>query len=167
MNSAGPSQKCLAMVPLRRLRSSDVIDMLADLFIEHSPPEHIRSDNDPEFVANLVRGGWAGSVSPPYRARKPVGERLYREFQRSPALKCTILTVLRRFAPSPAGGTNITSGHAPQQPRISTTGRGNNQGASLATRLGYARLPHELASQANIILTLVPLSKLPRPSLAT
>ena len=35
----------LAMVPLRRFRSNDVIDVLADLFIDHGTPEHIRSDN--------------------------------------------------------------------------------------------------------------------------
>ena len=49
------SRECLAMVPLRRFRSNDVIDVLADLFIEHGPPEHIRSDNGPEFVAHAVR----------------------------------------------------------------------------------------------------------------
>src|SRR3546814_3521982 len=49
------SRECLAMVPLRRFRSNDVIDVLADLFIEHGSPEHIRSDNGPEFVANAVR----------------------------------------------------------------------------------------------------------------
>jgi putative transposase len=39
------SRKCLAMVPLRRFQSNDVIDVLANLFIEHGPPEHIGSDN--------------------------------------------------------------------------------------------------------------------------
>jgi transposase-like protein len=34
------SRECLAMAPLRRFRSNDVIDVLADLFIEHGPPEH-------------------------------------------------------------------------------------------------------------------------------
>lgn len=55
------SRECLAMVPLRRFRSNDVIDVLADLFIEHGPPEHIRSDNGPEFVANAVRE-WLGRL---------------------------------------------------------------------------------------------------------
>ena len=54
----------LAMVPLRRFRSNHVIDVLADLFIEHGPPEHIRSDNGPESVANAVWEWLAGSVSP-------------------------------------------------------------------------------------------------------
>ena len=30
--------------------------MLADLFLEYGVPEHIRSDNGPEFVAKAVRG---------------------------------------------------------------------------------------------------------------
>lgn len=55
------SRECLAMVPLRRFRSNDVIDVLADLFIEHGPPGHIRSDNGPEFVANAVRE-WLGRL---------------------------------------------------------------------------------------------------------
>jgi Transposase and inactivated derivatives len=55
------SRECLAMVPLRRFRSNDVIDVLTDLFIEHGPPEHIRSDNDPEFVAHAVRD-WLGRL---------------------------------------------------------------------------------------------------------
>ncbi|MFC3216009.1 IS3 family transposase [Novosphingobium panipatense] len=55
------SRECLAMVPLRRFRSNDVIDVLADLFIEHGPPEYIRSDNGPEFVAHAVRE-WLGRL---------------------------------------------------------------------------------------------------------
>lgn len=55
------SRECLAMVPLRRFRSTDVIDVLADLVIEHGPPQHIRSDNGPEFVANVVRD-WLGRL---------------------------------------------------------------------------------------------------------
>ncbi|MEH3123701.1 MAG: IS3 family transposase [Sphingomonas phyllosphaerae] len=55
------SRECLAMVPLRRFRSNDVIDVLADLFIEHGPPQHIRSDSGPEFVAHAVQG-WLGRL---------------------------------------------------------------------------------------------------------
>jgi hypothetical protein len=35
--------------------------VLADLFIEHGPPQHIRSDNGPEFVAHAVRD-WLGRL---------------------------------------------------------------------------------------------------------
>jgi transposase InsO family protein len=34
---------------------------LTDLFIEHGPPQHIRSDNGPEFAAKAVRY-WLGRV---------------------------------------------------------------------------------------------------------
>lgn len=50
------TKECLASYVARRIRSQDVILNLADLFIEHGIPEHIRSDNGPEFIArNLVK----------------------------------------------------------------------------------------------------------------
>jgi transposase InsO family protein len=39
----------------RKLGSIDVIDALTDLFILRGPPQFIRSDNGPEFVAKPVR----------------------------------------------------------------------------------------------------------------
>ena len=45
----------------RRLKSIDVINVLSDLFILRGVPEHIRSDNGPEFVAKAVQA-WIGSV---------------------------------------------------------------------------------------------------------
>jgi len=39
----------------RSINSQDVIDELFNLFIFHSIPEHIRSDNGPEFTAKAVR----------------------------------------------------------------------------------------------------------------
>ena len=53
------SRECLAMVPQRRFRSDDVLAVLADVFVEHGPPEHIRSDNGPAFAARAVRD-WLG-----------------------------------------------------------------------------------------------------------
>ena len=49
------TRRCLAIVVARRLRSDDVLQCLTDLFVEHGPPEHIRSDNGPEFAAKAVR----------------------------------------------------------------------------------------------------------------
>ena len=50
------SKECLATIAKRRLNAQDVILTLADLFIKHGLPKHIRSDNGPEFVAKkLVR----------------------------------------------------------------------------------------------------------------
>ena len=39
----------------RKLNSTDVVDALTDLFILRGPPEFIRSDNGPKFVALKVR----------------------------------------------------------------------------------------------------------------
>lgn len=48
------TRECLASFVARRIRSQDVILILADLFIEHGVPEYIRSDNGPEFVAKIL-----------------------------------------------------------------------------------------------------------------
>jgi len=49
------TRECLAILVDRRIRSDDVLDCLTDLFVEHGVPEHIRSDNGPEFTAKVVR----------------------------------------------------------------------------------------------------------------
>jgi len=49
------TRECLAIVGARRITSHEVLMTLADLFLEHGVPEHIRSDNGPEFVAKAVR----------------------------------------------------------------------------------------------------------------
>ena len=55
------SRECLAIRIDRKLRSADVIDVLSDLFILRGVPDHIRSDNGPEFVAKAVRD-WIAAV---------------------------------------------------------------------------------------------------------
>ena len=49
------SRECLAIRVKRRLNSTDVIDTLTDLFIIRDVPSYIRSDNEPEFIAEAVR----------------------------------------------------------------------------------------------------------------
>lgn len=49
------SRECLAIEVARRLTSKDVLRVLAGLMLRHGVPEHIRSDNGPEFVAKAVR----------------------------------------------------------------------------------------------------------------
>ncbi len=49
------TRECLAIHVGRRINSNQVIDVLADAMIEHGIPEHIRSDNGPEFVAKELR----------------------------------------------------------------------------------------------------------------
>jgi len=55
------TRECLAILVERRIRSQDVIDKLFDLFILRGIPEHIRSDNGPEFTAKAIRG-WLGRL---------------------------------------------------------------------------------------------------------
>ena len=46
----------MAILVKRRITSQDVIDQLFELIIFRGIPEHIRSDNGPEFTAKAVRG---------------------------------------------------------------------------------------------------------------
>ena len=49
------TRECLAIEVARRLRHDDVLQVLAELFTRHGPPDHIRSDNGSEFTAIAVR----------------------------------------------------------------------------------------------------------------
>ena len=55
------TREALAIWVARTLKATDVIDALADLFILHGVPAHIRSDNGPEFVAQALRD-WVAAV---------------------------------------------------------------------------------------------------------
>ena len=55
------TRECLTIVVARKIRAHDVLEVLADLFVRHGPPEYLRSDNGPEFTAKLV-GRWLGRV---------------------------------------------------------------------------------------------------------
>ena len=49
------TRECLAMLVNRRITSVDVIEQLFQFFILKGIPEHIRSDNGPEFTAREIR----------------------------------------------------------------------------------------------------------------
>ena len=49
------TRECLAILVARQIKTQDVIDLLSQLFIYRGVPEHIRSDNGPEFTANAIR----------------------------------------------------------------------------------------------------------------
>ena len=49
------TRECLTIKVARKLNSQDVLKVLARLFVQYGPPEHIRSDNGPEFTAKAVR----------------------------------------------------------------------------------------------------------------
>ena len=49
------TRECLAMRVARHITSGDVLETLYELFLLRGVPEHIRSDNGPEFTAKAVR----------------------------------------------------------------------------------------------------------------
>ena len=49
------TRECLALRVGRRIRSAEVLETLDELFMIRGIPDHIRSDNGPEFVAKEVR----------------------------------------------------------------------------------------------------------------
>ena len=55
------TRESLAIRVARKLKATDVIDVLADLFILRGVQTHIRSDNGPEFVATALRE-WIAAV---------------------------------------------------------------------------------------------------------
>ena len=55
------TRECIAIRISRRLKAVDVIDVLSDLFILRGVPEHVRSDNGPEFIAQALRD-WLAAV---------------------------------------------------------------------------------------------------------
>jgi putative transposase len=55
------TRECLALEVRRSFKSGDVIDVLKELFLIRGVPEHIRSDNGPEFIAQAIRA-WLGSA---------------------------------------------------------------------------------------------------------
>ena len=55
------TRECLAIRAGRSIRAPDVIETLAGLMTDQGVPEHIRSDNGPEFTARAIRE-WLGGV---------------------------------------------------------------------------------------------------------
>lgn len=55
------SRECLAIRINRKLKSTDVIDVLADLFTLRGVPGYVRSDNGAEFIATAVQD-WIAAV---------------------------------------------------------------------------------------------------------
>ncbi len=55
------TRECLAILVERCITSEHVIDQLFNLFVFRGIPEHIRSDNGPEFTAKAIRK-WLGRM---------------------------------------------------------------------------------------------------------
>ena len=55
------SRECLAIEVGRSMTNEEVLDRLAQLFVERGAPAYLRSDNGPEFIAQALRE-WLGRV---------------------------------------------------------------------------------------------------------
>jgi len=55
------TRRCLAVHVARRIRSKEALEVFAALMTRHGVPEHIRSDNGPEMVAEELRN-WLHNV---------------------------------------------------------------------------------------------------------
>ena len=116
------TRECLAIVVARKIRSHDVLEVLADLFVRHGPPEYLRSDNGPEFTAKLVRR-WLGRVGVEtlfIEPGSPVGERLQRELQRQ------------------------AQGRAVERGDLLLVGAGGRAGRAMEARVQYRPTPQRL-----------------------
>lgn len=49
------TRECLTIDVERRLNSENILERLSDPFVRRGVPDHIRSDNGPEFTAKKVR----------------------------------------------------------------------------------------------------------------
>ena len=55
------TRECLSIWISRKLKSTDVIDVLSDLFIIRGIATHVQSDNGPEFIAQALLD-WLAAV---------------------------------------------------------------------------------------------------------
>ena len=55
------TRQALAVEVRTRMGSEDVLEVLYGLFLRHGKPEHVRSDNGPEFASEATQG-WLEKV---------------------------------------------------------------------------------------------------------
>jgi len=55
------TRECLSIDVGRKLKSDHVLERLTDLFVRRGLPDHIRSDNGPEFTSKRVRN-WLSNL---------------------------------------------------------------------------------------------------------
>jgi len=72
------TRECLLIRAERRWSSARVIEALADVMVMKGIPEHLRSDNGPEFVAKELRKGLAERWRVHYNTVRPNSSLGYR-----------------------------------------------------------------------------------------
>lgn len=56
------TRQCLAIYPAWSIRAKDVIEVVTQAMLHHGQPEHLRSDNGPEFIAYAIKD-WLADLS--------------------------------------------------------------------------------------------------------
>lgn len=98
------SRECPAIDVSRKLTSEDVLVRLSDLFVRRVVPDHIRSDDGPEFTATRVREwlAWVGVTTLDIERGSPEENGYTNGFhfisqltQKSPRARCSQATTHR------------------------------------------------------------------------
>ena len=104
------SRECLAIRIDRKLKSTDVIDVLADLFTLRGVPGYVRSDNGAEFIATAVQD-WIAAVGAKTAYQEAPGRMaIAKASTRSFAMNCSTAkfsTRWRKRGSSSKAGDNI------------------------------------------------------------
>ena len=153
------TRESLAIRVRRKLSSTDVIDVLTDLFILRGIPAYVRSDNGPEFVAEAVRR-WITAVGARdrfHRAWFTLGEWIHRELQRAAARRTPEWGDLLHPQRGPGSHRSLAAPlqcRTPTwQPGIPAAGTGNDHLAKLAARLRSAPPATQLGGETADALT--------------
>jgi len=88
----------MAITVARRLNADDVLATLTELFAKHRPPAFIRSDNDGEFTAGVVRD-WLKRLQVKTLYIEPgLAAELfdYREYFQWPPIRCALCSEISR-----------------------------------------------------------------------
>ena len=153
------TRESLAIRVRRKLSSTDVIDVLTDLFILRGIPAYICSDNGPEFVAEAVRrwGRRGGEPDRLHRTRFALGERLHREFQCAAARRAPERGDILHSEGSPGShrivAVPLQRDPPTWQPGIPAAGTRDDRHAKLAARLRYAPPATQLGRETSYALT--------------
>ena len=115
------TRECLAIVVARKIRAHDVLEVLADLFVRHGPPEYLRSDNGPEFTAKLVRR-WLGSTVTDCSAKNALCEATGQKLTGGATVPAPVTTSRSQCASTPWPNYTRSTG-----PRFPTPRRSSRQ----------------------------------------